>query len=91
MGTICSANKTIALGAPLIGSIVADLPNEGFYFLPLLMWHPMQLVFGSLLTSGYARWITSEVKRLDPDVSEHTTMNRDVETNIADDSSEERA
>ena len=65
-GTICSAHKTIALGVPLIGSIVEGrgLKNEGFYFLPLLMWHPMQLVFGSFFVSRFNRWIESEEKRL---------------------------
>ena len=87
MGTICSANKTIALGAPLIGSIIEGrgLANEGFYFLPLLMWHPMQLIFGSLQTSRYARWITSEEKRLETAATQHTTVNPDVESDPADD------
>ena len=87
MGAICSSHKTIALGAPLIGSIIEGrgLANEGFYFLPLLMWHPMQLIFGSLQTSRYARWITSEEKRLETAATQHTTVNPDVESDPADD------
>ena len=66
MGTICSTHKTISLGVPLISSIVkAGSPNATLYYLPLLMWHPMQLVFGSLFTSNFARWIVSEKKRLE--------------------------
>lgn len=102
-GTICSSHKTIALGAPLIASILAgqDLPNEGFYFLPLLMWHPMQLVVGSMFTSKAARWIASEEKRLEEaegeSSSEYATGidtddaagNHDIEGDIGDDTSEE--
>ena len=101
-GTICSSHKTIALGAPLIASILEgqNLPNEGFYFLPLLMWHPMQLVVGSMFTSKAQRWIASEEKRLEAageSSSEYATGidtddaagNRDIE-DMGDDTSEEK-
>ena len=94
MGTICSAHKTISLGAPLIGALVEGLPNESLYFLPLLMWHPMQLVFGSLLTSRFASWLNSEAERLDAAMSghetDHTTANGDIESNDDDDTTEAR-
>ena len=66
MGTICSSHKTLALGVPLISSMVKEgSPNADLYYLPLLMWHPMEIVVGSLLTSKFARWIVSENKRLE--------------------------
>jgi predicted Na+-dependent transporter len=99
-GTICSTHKTIALGAPLIGSIVQgqNFANEAFYFLPLLMWHPTQLVFGSMFSAKAHRWIASEDKRLEGDSSseyatgigtEEPVGNLDLEQDIGDEASEE--
>ena len=64
MGTICCAHKTIALGIPLIASILADSPNEGLYSVPLLIWHPLQLIVGSMFVSTLSRFIVSERLRL---------------------------
>ena len=65
MGTICSAHKTIALGIPLIASIFEDSPNQGLYSVPMLIWHPMQLIVGSMLVSRFSKFVATERLRLD--------------------------
>jgi solute carrier family 10 (sodium/bile acid cotransporter), member 7 len=56
--------KTVALGIPLIDSIYEGDPQLGLYALPLLIWHPMQLVIGTLLTPHLARYVKVELQRL---------------------------
>jgi sodium/bile acid cotransporter 7 len=63
-GTFISIQKTIALGVPLITSIYGGNPNLANYTLPILCWHPMQLIVGSLLVPRMAAFITSERERL---------------------------
>ena len=64
MGTICGPLKTLALGVPLIGSIFGGSPNEAFYYVPLVMWHPMQLMIGSTFKSRLAHYVITERERL---------------------------
>ena len=56
MGFFGCHHKTIALGLPLIKAIYGENPKIGLYILPLLMWHPMQLIFGSALAPKLAVW-----------------------------------
>lgn len=49
MGLYGCTHKSVAMGIPLINAIYEDSPSVGFYTLPLLVWHPMQLIIGSFL------------------------------------------
>lgn len=40
-----------------------DNPRLGLYTLPLLIWHPAQLVMGTLLTPRLAAWVEQELER----------------------------
>lgn len=60
-----STHKTVAMGVPLINAIYEEDPLVGLYTLPLLIWHPMQLVIGSFLAPKLAAWVEQEQKRLD--------------------------
>ena len=64
MGLFGCVQKTVALGVPLISSIYEGDANEGLYTLPILIWHPMQLVLGSLLVPRLSRFIQEERERL---------------------------
>ena len=64
MGLFGCTHKTVAMGVPLINAIYEDNPLVGLYTLPLLIWHPMQLVIGSALTPRLAAFVVREEERL---------------------------
>mmetsp|Transcript_3907 Transcript_3907/g.8516 ORF Transcript_3907/g.8516 Transcript_3907/m.8516 type:complete len:104 (+) Transcript_3907:1-312(+) len=67
MGLYGCTHKTVAMGVPLINAIYESNPNVGLYTLPLLIWHPMQLVIGSALAPKLSAWVEKEEKRLEAD------------------------
>ena len=52
------------MGVPMINAIYEDTPMIGAYTLPLLVWHPMELVIGSILAPRLHAWVNSEKERL---------------------------
>jgi sodium/bile acid cotransporter 7 len=64
MALFGTTHKTIAMGIPLINSFYQGNPLVGIYILPLLVWHPMQLVLGSVVAAKLAPWVDKEVERL---------------------------
>ena len=65
MGLFGCTHKSVAMGIPLINAIYEDDPLVGFYTLPLLIWHPMQLVIGSFLAPRLSSFVKREEERLD--------------------------
>eukprot|EP00804_Cyclotella_cryptica_P018423 CCRYP_004270-RA/>CCRYP_004270-RA protein AED:0.02 eAED:0.02 QI:868/1/1/1/1/1/2/333/274 len=59
MGLFGCTQKTVAMGVPLINAIYESNPLVGLYTLPLLIWHPMQLLLGTAV----APYIADYVKR----------------------------
>merc|ERR1719148_390432 len=57
MGLFGCTHKSVAIGVPLIEAIFDGNPLIGFYTLPLLIWHPMQLVIGSFLAPRLATFV----------------------------------
>jgi solute carrier family 10 (sodium/bile acid cotransporter), member 7 len=64
MGLFGCTYKTVAIGVPLINAIYENNPSAGLYTLPVLIWHPMQLVIGTVLAPHLRRWVTRENERL---------------------------
>jgi sodium/bile acid cotransporter 7 len=66
MGYNGCSSKTVAVGVPLINAMYASTaPNlVGLYTLPLLIWHPMQLIIGSFLAPFLADYVARELERL---------------------------
>lgn len=64
MGLYGCTHKTVAMGVPLINAIYEDNPSVGLYTLPLLIWHPMQLVIGTFLSPRLAAFVEREEARL---------------------------
>lgn len=64
MGLFGCTQKTIALGIPLILSIFGGTQYESLYTLPILIWHPMQLVVGSCVVGRLQKFMAEEKKRL---------------------------
>ena len=57
MGLFGCTHKTVAAGVPLIDAIYSDDPARSLYILPLLVWHPAQLLLGSAVTTRLAAWV----------------------------------
>lgn len=64
MGLFGCTQKTIALGIPLILSIFGGTQYESLYTLPILIWHPMQLVVGSFTVKRLQKFMAEEKERL---------------------------
>ena len=64
MGLFGCTHKTVAMGVPLITAIYGDHPSVGQYTLPLLIWHPMQLVIGTFLAPRLTAFVGRENERL---------------------------
>ena len=47
--------KSVVVGIPLINAMFEHSPNAGLYTLPLLIWHPLQLIVGSALAPRLAK------------------------------------
>lgn len=65
MGLFGCTHKTIAMGIPVIKAIYGNTSTAGVYTLPILCWHPMQLMIGTFLAPRLAAYIERERKRLD--------------------------
>ena len=57
----CGATKTIALGFPLITVLYGSQPDVGLISLPLLIYHPSQILIGGLLVKPFKTWVHAEV------------------------------
>lgn len=64
MGLYGCTHKTVAMGVPLINAIYEDNAAVGLYTLPLLIWHPMQLVIGTFLAPRLSAFVEREKERL---------------------------
>ena len=66
MGFVGCTFKTVAVGVPLVNAMYAATAPElvALYTLPLLIWHPMQLIIGSLLAPYLAKYVDRELERL---------------------------
>ena len=53
-------HKTVAMGIPLITALYETDERLALYTLPLLVWHPAQLVIGSAAAPRLAKWVEKE-------------------------------
>jgi sodium/bile acid cotransporter 7 len=51
----CGAQKTLAVGVPLIAILYKGSPDLALYTLPILLYHPLQLVVGAASAPRLAR------------------------------------
>ena len=52
------------MGVPLINAVYEDDPNIAFYTLPILIWHPTQLIIGTALAPGLSYFVKEEERQL---------------------------
>jgi len=80
MGLFGSTHKSVAMGVPLINAIYESNKNVGLYTLPLLVWHPMQLVIGSFLAPKLAAFVDREEERINGQKEKIVDDEEDVDT-----------
>lgn len=49
-------------------------PNVALYTLPVLVWHPMQLVVGSFLIPSLSAFVQAERQRLDAQEADYQNI-----------------
>ena len=64
MGLFGCTHKTVILGIPLIAALFPDDPDVGLYTLPILVYHPLELIGGGALAPFLAAFVGREQKRL---------------------------
>ena len=64
MGLFGCTHKTVILGIPLIAALFPDDPDVGLYTLPILVYHPLELIGGGALAPFLAAFVEREQKRL---------------------------
>ena len=67
-GLFCSTHKTLAMGIPLITTMYDSGSNNnvGLYTIPLLIYHPSQIIFGSIM----APYLREMVRKDEEDAGE---------------------
>jgi solute carrier family 10 (sodium/bile acid cotransporter), member 7 len=87
-GLYCCTEKTVAVGIPLITAIYSGDPSTaakiGLYTLPLLVYHPLQLIIGTMLTSRLSKFVDEEEMRLAQVSNDSVT----ADTNVQNDENE---
>lgn len=55
--SMCVGTKSVALGIPIITAVYAHNPAVGLLSLPLIIYHALQILMGSLITAPLKRWV----------------------------------
>ena len=76
----CSTHKSLTLGIPMLGVMFGDTRDGVLYSVPLLVYHPMQILLGSLLVPVLKEWVlNSEIGWLKAsDESNEDTLDKTV-------------
>ena len=61
----CASQKTAAFGIPIITSLYESSEYLGVYIVPLLIYHPMQLVIDSFLVQPLSQRVAKYEKAMD--------------------------
>ena len=59
----CASKKSLAAGAPMAALIFGNNPGLGLILLPIMIYHPMQLIVCSILAERYASRQRASVTR----------------------------
>lgn len=61
-GLFCGSKKTLASGVPMARLIFGAHPGLGMILLPIMLYHPLQLVVGGWLAGRFARDFDAKLK-----------------------------
>jgi len=56
----CASQKTLALGITFVGILFENDPNVGLISLPLVIYHPAQILIGGWMAPKFAAWVDRE-------------------------------
>jgi len=65
----CASKKSLAGGAPMAALIFANNPGLGLILLPIMIYHPLQLIVCSVMAENYSNRLKSGVLSGDEEVS----------------------
>jgi len=71
----CGSKKTLASGVPMARLIFGAHPGLGMILLPIMIYHPLQLVICGFLAGRWAQRPDDEAQLVTVPASAHTTMN----------------
>jgi sodium/bile acid cotransporter 7 len=74
----CAGHKTVAMGLPIISIIYEGRPDIGLISLPLLIYHPSQLVIGSFFLGKIKEFVHNDPRNVE-DEEEEKEGGKDVE------------
>jgi len=57
--TFCGTHKSLTLGMPMLKIIFENHPQFSLISLPLLMYHPTQIMLGGLMVPAARNWVVS--------------------------------
>jgi solute carrier family 10 (sodium/bile acid cotransporter), member 7 len=78
MGFFGCTFKTVSVGVPLIQAMYSGQPQAGLYTLPVLIWHPLQLIVGSILAPYLRNYVTATEEILQKAVYEPEVSLQDL-------------
>uniref|UniRef100_A0A3B4BGE0 Sodium/bile acid cotransporter n=1 Tax=Periophthalmus magnuspinnatus TaxID=409849 RepID=A0A3B4BGE0_9GOBI len=58
----CSTHKSLTLGIPMLKIVFAGFEHLSLISVPLLIYHPVQILLGSVLVPSIRTWMTSRQK-----------------------------
>ncbi|XP_033839862.1 sodium/bile acid cotransporter 7 isoform X1 [Periophthalmus magnuspinnatus] len=58
----CSTHKSLTLGIPMLKIVFAGFEHLSLISVPLLIYHPVQILLGSVLVPSIRAWMTSRQK-----------------------------
>jgi len=76
----CGSQKTIAAGIPLINIIYANNPYVGIISIPLLIWHPTQLIVRGMLLTRITNYVKEDEEPVMDDIEQVPLSERDATT-----------
>uniref|UniRef100_A0A8C4QEX4 Solute carrier family 10 member 7 n=1 Tax=Eptatretus burgeri TaxID=7764 RepID=A0A8C4QEX4_EPTBU len=61
----CATHKSLTLGIPMLKIVFSNHPHLSLISIPLLVYHPTQILLGGLLVGSVQRWMQSRQKATD--------------------------
>ena len=74
----CSTHKSLTLGMPMLSAMFGDSREGVLYAVPLLVYHPMQILLGGILVPYLKNWVSQADASLLPTNNINETINEET-------------